>query len=78
MRPSPSGTVAWLFVFEHDHDFHKLVGKLAGQEFVKSICQFAVIPQLILLWLLKAAPHSRSNFRLTQVAKNGSRIVNFV
>jgi hypothetical protein len=27
-----------LFVFEHDHNFHQLFGKLAGQTGLKGIC----------------------------------------
>ncbi len=31
-----------LFVFEHDHNFHQLIGKLARQQSLKGICYFAV------------------------------------
>ena len=39
---TPGYGQADLFVFEHDHNFHQLFGKLAGQQFLKPLCQLAV------------------------------------
>jgi hypothetical protein len=32
---------------EHDHNFHQLFRELAGQQVLKGICHFAVIPQRV-------------------------------
>ena len=39
-----------LFVFEHDHNFHQLFGKLTGQQGLKGICHFAVLAATVDQW----------------------------
>jgi hypothetical protein len=74
-------TQVWLrlFVFEHNHNFHQLFGKLAGQTGLKGICQFAVVPERVFLGSFpEAIPYGRADFCFTQVAKNRARVVNFI
>jgi hypothetical protein len=53
-----------LFIFEHDHDFHQLFGKLAWQHALKGICQFAVIPKRVSFGSFsESTPYGRSDFR---------------
>ena len=68
-----------LFVFEHDHNFHQLFGKLAGQQFLKGSCHPSVIPERVFFRSFpEATPHSRTDFWLTQVPKNRAGVVNFI
>jgi hypothetical protein len=59
-----------LLVFEHDHDFHQLFRKLAGQQVLKGTRQLAVIPERVFLRpFAESTPYGRAYFWLAQVAK---------
>jgi len=57
-----------IFVFEHDHNFHQLFGKLAGQQVLKAIGQLAVIPEGVFLGSVaeSAGPFFVSPFALVR------------
>jgi len=61
------------------HNFHQLFGKLTGQQALKGICQFAVIPERVFFRSFpESTPYSRADFWFPQVTKNRARVVNFI